>query len=248
LTWSLPLSTQQSELRFDPLVGASRYLTRPFQPAGIPLWVIKNVTSSFGLHGHPGSVGSGMRAKDSKQIYLRRINRVIDHISNNLSEPLDLETLARLAYFSPFHFHRIFRLLVGEPLHAFVRRLRLEKAVFDLVPAAQLIGMSRDDPEITPMKKYRFDWCLVLASGAIPDEEVSAAVISANRFAMLHCRGDIHKVDRVCQYLFHSWLPRSGYQPTHDPAMEVFRAHPLENGWASFDIDCCLPVKALPRR
>jgi AraC family transcriptional regulator len=73
-----------------------------------------------------------MIAKDSKLIYQRRINRVIDHVSENLAEPLDLESLARLAHFSPFHFHRIFRSIVGEPLHAFVRRLRLEKAVFQM--------------------------------------------------------------------------------------------------------------------
>jgi AraC family transcriptional regulator len=73
-----------------------------------------------------------MSVTASKQIYLRRINRVIDHISENLTEPLDLDTLARLAHFSPFHFHRVFRSLIGEPLHAFIRRLRLEKAVFQM--------------------------------------------------------------------------------------------------------------------
>ena len=111
-----------------------------------------------------------------------------------------------------------------------------------------LLGMSRDDPEITPMKKYRFDWCLVLPPGMTADRDVSSAVIPANRFGALHCRGDIYKVDRAWQFLFLSWLPRSGYQPTHDPAMEVFRTHPLENDWAEFDIDCFLPVKPLPRR
>jgi AraC family transcriptional regulator len=75
---------------------------------------------------------SRMRATESEQIYVHRINCVIDHITENLSEPLDLESLARLAHFSPFHFHRIFRSLVGEPLHAFVWRLRLEKAVFQM--------------------------------------------------------------------------------------------------------------------
>jgi DNA gyrase inhibitor GyrI/AraC-like DNA-binding protein len=284
-------------------------------------------------------------------------------VSENLAEPLDLETLARLAHFSPFHFHRIFRSIVGEPLHTFVRRLRLEKAVsqmrygpqktlteialtcgfssssdfsrafkqvygfsprqqsrarfleeskirqdllanagyhlgklpgpenpdgfrvrvlgrpaqpiayvrvvggynaekilggFDrlmkwgeprgLVPGAQLLGMSRDDPEITPMKKYRFDWCLALPAGFVADRQVSTTVISANRFATLHCDGDIYKVDRAWQYLFRCWLPRSGYQPTHDAAMEVFRKHPMEYGWDKFDIDCCLPVKRLSDR
>jgi AraC family transcriptional regulator len=70
-----------------------------------------------------------MSVKASKKIYLRRINREIDHISDHLSEPLDLKSLARLAHFSPFHFHRIVRSLVGEPPHNFIRRLRLERAV-----------------------------------------------------------------------------------------------------------------------
>ncbi len=91
-----------------------------------------------------------------------------------------------------------------------------------LVPDATLIGMSRDDPDITPMKKYRFDWCLVLPAGFVPDRGVSMATIRANRFASLHCRGDIQTVDRAWRYLFYSWLPASGHQPTHDPAMEVF--------------------------
>ncbi|MFM9577939.1 AraC family transcriptional regulator, partial [Streptomyces turgidiscabies] len=55
---------------------------------------------------------------------------VLDHVHDHLSEPLPLERLARLAHFSPFHFHRVFRALVGEPVHAFVLRLRLQRALF----------------------------------------------------------------------------------------------------------------------
>jgi AraC family transcriptional regulator len=61
--------------------------------------------------------------------YLDRINRAIDHITRNLAEPLQLDDVARVACFSPFHFHRIFRALVGETVHAFVKRVRLETAL-----------------------------------------------------------------------------------------------------------------------
>jgi AraC family transcriptional regulator len=61
--------------------------------------------------------------------YVARVNRAIDHIVQNLGEPLQLEDVARVACFSPFHFHRIFRALVGETLNAFVKRVRLERAV-----------------------------------------------------------------------------------------------------------------------
>jgi AraC family transcriptional regulator len=61
--------------------------------------------------------------------YVDRVNRAIDFILRNLDQPLQLEVVARAACFSPFHFHRIFRSLVGESLSEFVKRLRLERAV-----------------------------------------------------------------------------------------------------------------------
>jgi AraC family transcriptional regulator len=41
--------------------------------------------------------------------YVGRINRAIDHVTRHLSAPLKLEQLARVAAFSPFHFHRVFK-------------------------------------------------------------------------------------------------------------------------------------------
>jgi AraC family transcriptional regulator len=58
---------------------------------------------------------------------------VIDYIESNLAEELQLETLARVAAFSTFHFHRIFRAATGEPLYGFIQRLRLEKAAGQLI-------------------------------------------------------------------------------------------------------------------
>ncbi len=296
----------------------------------------------------------------SAQVYARRVNKVIDHIKDHLREALSIEELARLAHFSPFHFHRIFRAYVGEPLHAFVRRLRLETAVFQmthgpkktlteialragfgsssdfskafrqaygfaprtysrerflaeskirqdllanagygfgrskgarnpdrfrvrvvqrptrliayvrviggfdagriadgyerlmawgrqqgLTPRAPLIGMSQDDPDITPMEKYRFDWCLVVPPGTTVSGDVSPGSIRASRFAVVRCRGDIHKESRAWEYLFRTWLPASGWEPTHEAAMEVYRRYPAGDGWSTFDMDCYLPVKPL---
>lgn len=60
--------------------------------------------------------------------YEGRINRVIDHVARNLDRRLPLAELAKIASFSPFHFHRLFRAMTGETVHDFVQRLRLEKA------------------------------------------------------------------------------------------------------------------------
>jgi AraC family transcriptional regulator len=61
--------------------------------------------------------------------HLFRLNRAIDYIHDHLGEDLNLARLARIACFSKYHFHRVFRTLIGETVNAYVRRVRLEKAV-----------------------------------------------------------------------------------------------------------------------
>ena len=59
--------------------------------------------------------------------YTQRIDRVIDHLRENLHRPVKLAELAQIACFSEFHFHRIFSAVSGETLNNFTNRLRLEK-------------------------------------------------------------------------------------------------------------------------
>lgn len=64
----------------------------------------------------------------SKQEYIARINKVMDYVGKNLDKPIDLSVMADVASFSPYHFHRIFTLIVGETPNSFVSRIKLEKA------------------------------------------------------------------------------------------------------------------------
>lgn len=61
--------------------------------------------------------------------YVERVNRAIDHIVRHLASPLSLADVAAAACFSPFHFHRVFKALMGETLHDFIKRQRLERAL-----------------------------------------------------------------------------------------------------------------------
>lgn len=67
--------------------------------------------------------------------YELRINRVMDHVRQRFAEELSLEGLARVACFSPFHFHRIFKAGAGETLNAFIQRVRLERACYLMMAA-----------------------------------------------------------------------------------------------------------------
>ncbi|MBN2448597.1 MAG: helix-turn-helix transcriptional regulator, partial [Phycisphaerae bacterium] len=71
--------------------------------------------------------------------YEERILRVLVHIQAHLDEAFDLDELAAIACFSPFHFHRVFRGMVGEPVKEHVRRLRLERAAYRLKTTAEQV-------------------------------------------------------------------------------------------------------------
>lgn len=68
-----------------------------------------------------------------RQEYVGRINRALDYARENIAGDLRLETVARVANFSPYHFHRTFKTIVGETLNDFVRRLRAQRAADKLI-------------------------------------------------------------------------------------------------------------------
>jgi len=84
----------------------------------------------------------------SETAYEARILRVVDHLWANLDAPLDLDRLAEVACFSPYHFHRLYRGITGETVAETVRRLRLHRA------AGALLASERPIAEIAATAGY----------------------------------------------------------------------------------------------
>ena len=68
--------------------------------------------------------------KKASPDYIQRTNAALDHIVKNIYGELGLEELAQVAGFSPYHFHRVFQSIVGETLNQYVKRVRLERALY----------------------------------------------------------------------------------------------------------------------
>lgn len=71
-------------------------------------------------------------------IYAQCVNRVLDYVYLHIDDELSLKSLAGIAGFSDFHFHRIFKSIVGETLNQFVWRVRVERGA----------AMMRANPDI----------------------------------------------------------------------------------------------------
>jgi len=64
--------------------------------------------------------------------YEAMVRQTMTEIERRLDDPPSFRELADRAYLSPYHFHRIFRAMVGESPKELVRRLRLERAAHRL--------------------------------------------------------------------------------------------------------------------
>jgi AraC family transcriptional regulator len=64
--------------------------------------------------------------------YEAMVRRTVVEIERRLDDPPGFRELAERAHLSPYHFHRIFRAMVGESPKELVRRLRLERSAHRL--------------------------------------------------------------------------------------------------------------------
>lgn len=303
------------------------------------------------------------RPKHSDEVpldYVERVNRAIDYVVRNLNGDLRLETVAQAACFSPFHFHRVFKAMVGETLAQFVKRQQLERALrimshtpgrsltdvafdcgfasssdfsrgfkqrfgvppsaFDLaalrssrreefdksqggvdgeprfarlsagenpdgfevtlrdLPARtvayvrvldpfhsfaavvdayghlmtwaeergvadrQWLGYMWEDPDIVALENCRYD-AAVEVDDVRPSGRIGRYEFPAMRVAEVRIAGGFELETRACDWLFETWLPRSGYVPDAQPSFEAWIGRPLAHGLEHFSVACQLPVK-----
>ncbi len=94
--------------------------------------------------------------------YLKRIHAVIDYIETNLDTDLSLESLARKANYSAYHFHRVFSTVVGERLNGYINRKRIERIASILLVEPDTVlkdlayqyGFTNDSSLSRAFKKY----------------------------------------------------------------------------------------------
>lgn len=293
--------------------------------------------------------------------YKARLLRVLVHIQQHLDDALSLGDLAAVACFSPYHFHRVFRGMVGESVKEHVRRLRLERAANQLklgtrpvtqialdagyetheaftrafksafgVPPirfrslrrasqsasvehapsgvhylgsqtlinfrtmrpkhetpsitiisikplrvafvrhvgpyagcsvawdklctymgkegwlggdAQFIGLSHDDPEVTPPDKIRYDACVTVDENFRPQGEIGVQVIPGGEYAVTTHFGPYERLNETYARLMGQWLPRSGRELGDSSCFEVYLNDPNSTEPEDLVTDVHVPLK-----
>ncbi|WP_028584044.1 AraC family transcriptional regulator [Desulfogranum mediterraneum] len=279
--------------------------------------------------------------ESTKQEYARRMDRVVDHIREHLDQELPLERLAGVACFSPYHFHRIFRGMVGESVKSYVRRLRLERAAgklkqtatpvttiafeagfaahesftrafqtmfgcsplayrkacqvenshrqihywkemkmkVDIVtleemkvvfvrhtgpytacgaawetlcswagpkgllqPGARILGLSYDDPEVTPPEKLRYEACIQIDQPLEVEPPLGIKEIKEGRYAMTTHFGPYEELSASYARLCGQWIPQNGHQIDNRACLEIYHNNPEDTEPEELITDIYVPL------
>ena len=299
-----------------------------------------------------------MSSNEKHASYQQRMLRVLVYIQEHLDEAISLEQLADVAFFSPYHFHRIFRGMVGESVKAHVRRIRLERAalrlksgdqrvtqiafeagyesheaftrafsaMFGASPSAfrsahqhqpttaaptnvhyaidgtiasfepactkgetmdvnvvdlpkmrvafvrhvgpynecgkawerlmgwagmrgyltqgpQPLGISHDDPAITPPDKLRYDACIPVGDDVQGEGDIGIQTIGDGTYAVTQHVGPYEKLSDTYATLCGEWIPKQGYELRSSPALEFYRNSPCDTAPENLITDIHMPIE-----
>jgi AraC family transcriptional regulator len=108
------------------------------------------------------------------------------------------------------------------------------------------LGYMWEDPEIAAMETCRYDVAVVVDESRFrfqPNGEIGRLEFPPMLVAEVAVCGDIYLEQRAIEWLFSTWLPRSGYVPDDFPTFEAWHGRPFAHGHEYFELSCQLPVK-----
>lgn len=114
-----------------------------------------------------------------------------------------------------------------------------------LTPEAGMIGISYDDPDITPEDKCLYLACMTVPEDVRPDHMVGVMDVAGGKYAMYRYTGQAEGIQTAFKLLFAEWLLDSGYQPADAPCYELYHSTPDTNPDGFYSLDICLPVVPL---
>ena len=105
----------------------------------------------------------------------------------------------------------------------------------------QWLGYQWDNPEITSLEDCQY-YVAVEAERFVPKGEIGRFTFPPMIVAQVEIRGGIDLELRALQWLYGTWLPRSGYVPDDQPGFEAWIGRPFAYGTEHFELHAQLPI------
>ena len=110
----------------------------------------------------------------------------------------------------------------------------------------RFIGLSYDDPEVTPADKIRYDACVEVDDSFQPEGEIGVQVLPGGDFARTTHFGPYENLKHTYAALLGQWLPEAGRKFKIEPTREVYLNDPESTDPQDLVTDIFLPLEDKP--
>ncbi len=110
---------------------------------------------------------------------------------------------------------------------------------------AQVVGMSWDNYETTPMDRLSYDLGVEVPPSVSETEAFGIRELDAFEAVEVECDGPLQQIAEAWDYLYETWFPQSDVQPADLPAMKWFAEPGGEVEWDTWKVACSIALEPL---
>ena len=107
----------------------------------------------------------------------------------------------------------------------------------------RFIGLSYDDPGVTPPDKIRYDACVAVDDSFQPEGEIGVQILPGGDFARTSHFGPYENLNQTYAALLGRWLPAAGRKFKLEPTREVYLNDPESTAPEDLVTDIFLPLE-----
>lgn len=93
-------------------------------------------------------------------------------------------------------------------------------------PNSRMLGISHDDPDVTPPEKIRYDACVTVDESVQPEGDVGVQEIPGGEYAVATHKGPYVNLKETYSKICGEWAPRSGREMKVGPCFEAYLNDP----------------------
>lgn len=109
----------------------------------------------------------------------------------------------------------------------------------------RVLGISYDDPLITPSDKCRYFACLSVPNEIHPQPPIGYMKLAGSKCATVRVTCTLDEIQGIYMYLYRDWLLDSGFQPDDLPPYEIYLSTPETNPEGKYEMEIYIPIVPL---
>lgn len=110
------------------------------------------------------------------------------------------------------------------------------------VGPGKVLAIYWDNPDVTPAEKCRFDACVIIPQGVVPEGHIYTQTISAGPYAVCHFEVKPENMQQAWEDAF-TWFCARGYECNDKPCYKLYHNNAADHAQGKYIFDICIPLK-----